>query len=257
MEVKNSTKLALAFRSGNVCAKCHKALSVDYADGSVRAIGECAHIEGEHGGNPVTHKPAAARYNPSMTDQERNSFPNLIYMCTDCHSEIDKIPEGEQNFPVAYLKQLKHNHENAIRQVIINAFPEVGFQELAEATQWTATISPNEPTGDYSLVKVSDKMAKNDISADNLVVIRSGLGLAPEIKKFIEMMAQTDPQFPERLRDGFLEYYYKFRKDGARGDELFESMCQLAQRGFTSQRGKSAGLAVFIYMFEICEVFEK
>ena len=48
MDVKETTKRVLAFRSGNICAKCQKnGLTVDYADGSARAIGECAHIEGD------------------------------------------------------------------------------------------------------------------------------------------------------------------------------------------------------------------
>lgn len=257
MEVKESTKRALAFRSGNICAKCRKELTVNYRDGSVRAIGECAHIEGEHSGNPLKSIPPAARYNPSMTDEERNAFPNLIYLCASCHREIDKIPEGEEYYTVSFLKELKYKHESAVRQAIIDAFPKVGFQELAEATRWAMTISPEKPTSDYSLLNVSDKMARNSISVENLVVMQSGLSVASEIKQYIEAVAKTDSQFPERLRDGFLEQYYKFRREGARGDELFESMCQFAQRGFKSQKERSAGLAVLVHMFEACEVFEK
>ncbi|MCR4573891.1 MAG: HNH endonuclease [Lentisphaeria bacterium] len=257
MDVKETTKRVLAFRSGNICAKCHETLTVDYGDGSVRAIGECAHIEGEHAGNPLNNIPPAARYNPSMTEEERNAYPNLIYLCPSCHKEIDKIPEGEKNYPVSFLKDLKYKHENAIRQAIVNAFPEVGFRELAEVTRWAITISPEKPTSDYSLLKISDKMKKNEISADNLVVMQSGLGVASTIEQYIGNVVKNDPQFPEKIRDGFLEYYYRFRNEGARGDELFESMCQLAQRGFHSQKERSAGLAVLIYMFEACEVFEK
>ena len=97
MRVKDATKRTVAVRSGNVCAKCGHELTIEYADGSVVPVGECAHIEGEHGGDPARNIPPAARYNPSMTDEERNAFPNLIYLCSGCHTEIDKIPEGERN----------------------------------------------------------------------------------------------------------------------------------------------------------------
>lgn len=257
MEVKHSTKIALAYRSGNVCAKCHEPLSVDYDDGTVRAVGECAHIEGEHGGDPATNKPPAARFNPSMTDEERNSFPNLIYLCPGCHKEIDKIPEGERNFPVELLQKMKKAHESAVRKAVVDAFYEVGFKELEKVTSWVKTISPQEPTRDYSLVEVSAKMKRNEISADNLVIMKTGLSVAREIKQYIENVSKTDRLFPEKLRDGFREFYFRFRREGARGDELFENMCEFAQRGFESQKERSASLAVLIYMFEACEVFEK
>lgn len=257
MHVKDATKRAVAFRSGNVCAKCGHELTVEYADGSVVPVGECAHIEGEHGGDPARNKPPAARYNPAMTDEERNAFPNLIYLCSGCHTEIDKIPEGERNYPVELLKQLKHDHEASVRRAMIDAFPLIGFDELAEATKWATTLSPLEPTSDYSLLEVSEKMKRNAISKENLFVIESGLSVAKEIKCYIDNVAKVDPTFPERLRDGFLKYYHEFRHNGSRGDDLFESMCQLAQRGLQKQVERTAGLAVLVYMFESCEVFEK
>ena len=139
----------------------------------------------------------------------------------------------------------------------MDAFYEVGFKELEKVTSWVKTISPQEPTRDYSLVEVSAKMKRNEISADNLVLMKTGLSVAQEIKQYIESVSKTDRLFPEKLRDGFLQFYHKFRLEGARGDELFENMCELSQRGFESQKERSAGLAVLIYLFEACEVFEK
>jgi hypothetical protein len=34
-------------------------------------------------------------------------------------------------------------------------------------------------------------------------------------------------------------------------------MCGFSQRGLKSQGDRTAGLAVLIYLFEICDVFEK
>lgn len=257
MNVTESMKRTVAFRSGNLCAKCHTELTVDYADGSVRAIGECAHIAGEHGGDSSQNISPAARYDPNMTDEERNSFQNLIYLCGKCHRKIDKIPEGERNYPVPYLKKLKAEHESKVRQATMDAFPDIGFEELAVAIRWTTTISSTGPTNNYTLLDVAQKMQKNSISDANLALMQMGLSVAPVVKSFIENISKTDQDLPERLRDGFLEYYYKLRHKGARGDELFESMCQFAQRGLGKPKEQVAGLAVLIYMFEACEVFEK
>ena len=43
------------------------------------------------------------------------------------------------------------------------------------------------------------------------VRMKSGLAVAPEIKQYIDNVAKNDPQFPERLRDGFLVFYYNYR----------------------------------------------
>lgn len=257
MGVYESIKRALAFRSGNICAKCHKELTVDYSDGTVKAIGQCAHIEGEHGGNPAFNKPPAARYNPSMTDQERNSFPNLIYLCSNCHTEIDKIPEGERDFPVSVLRNLKSAHESTVRKAIIDAFPEVGFNELAEATKWARQFSALEASPDYSLLPVDKKLKRNGISIENRAVIAAGLSVANEVAKYIKIVAQADDHFPEKLKAGFLEEYYRLVKLDCKGDSLFEGMCCFAQKGMKRQVDKTAGLAVLIHFFETCEVFEK
>jgi len=34
-------------------------------------------------------------------------------------------------------------------------------------------------------------------------------------------------------------------------------MCRFAQHGFERQAKRSAGIAVLVYLFEACEVFEK
>lgn len=84
-----------------------------------------------------------------------------------------------------------------------------------------------------------------------------GLGVVREVRDFVEQEATIDIDFPERLKSGFLEEYYRLRKEGHRGDVLFDLMCQFAQRGMKEQSKRSAGLAVLIYFFESCEVFEK
>ena len=140
---------------------------------------------------------------------------------------------------------------------MLDAFSEVGFPELQEATLWASSIQPSAVTADYSLLKVEDKIKKNDLDEDARGVIAMGLGVAKEVSRYIESVAQTDVEFPERLKAGFLEEYWRLKKGGIGGGELFELMCRFAQQGFDRQAQRSAGLAVLIHLFEVCEVFEK
>ena len=84
-----------------------------------------------------------------------------------------------------------------------------------------------------------------------------GLSVAKIVKKYIESTTQTDPEFPDRLKIGFLMEYYRLKTEGFTGDELFELMCRFAQRGSTQLLKQTAGIAVLVYLFEACEIFEK
>lgn len=73
MSASPSTKLRLAFRSGGRCARpgCDRELVVESETGDDNtSIGQAAHIAGE--------KPIAKRYDPCMTDEERDHYNNLI-----------------------------------------------------------------------------------------------------------------------------------------------------------------------------------
>lgn len=66
-------------------------------------IGEAAHIYGK--------RPDAARYRKEMSDQERGTISNGIWLCRDCHGLIDKDP---QRFPPTLLLAWKDTHETKI-----------------------------------------------------------------------------------------------------------------------------------------------
>ncbi len=257
MSVSYPTKLLLAYRSGDTCALpgCGRRLTFNSESGDPINVGEAAHIAGEHNGKGTKRR--SARYDPNMTDEERNHYNNLIYLCATCHTTIDAIPQGENDYPVERLHAIKTEHEAKVRQGILDAFAEVGFPELQEATQWAVAISPSAVTKDYSLLKLEDKIKKNDLDSDARGVIAMGLGVASEVSRYIESVAQTDVDFPERLKAGFLEEYWRLKKEGVTSGDLFELMCRFAQQGFQRQAQRSAGLAVLIYLFEMCEVFEK
>lgn len=248
MSVTYRTKLLLAFRSGDRCAfpECGTALTVDGEKSSPVVIGEAAHITGE--------KEGAARYDPVMTDEQRDHYDNLIYLCSNHHTQIDK---QEADFSVDLLHSMKIDHENRVREAITEAFDSVGFPELEEATQWIMQVKPCQSGNNFSLIAPEDKLKANQLGNGSRGIITMGLSVAREVREFVESVSQIDSDFSDRLKAGFLSEYYRLKQEGHSGDDLFDIMCRFAQRGFKEQAKRSAGIAVLVYLFEACEVFEK
>ena len=243
------TKLKLAFRSGNRCAypDCDLSLTVDSNDGGdPSSIGKAAHIRGENG--------RSARYDPSMSDEERNGFSNLIYVCPTHHDLIDS---PEQNYSVEMLIEMKSDHEERVRQGVAAAFENISSEELQQAIRWVENVSPDQGVEDFDVIALEDKIRRNSLSAPSENLIRMGLGVANDVKSFVEQEAMIDSDFPLRLKGGFQTQYLELRKLNLAGDDLFEGMCEFAQRGLRKPQETSASIAVVVYLFEACEIFEK
>ncbi len=251
MSASYSTRLILAYRSGDVCALpgCQRNLSVDSDGGKPTNVGEAAHIAGE--------KATSARYDDSMTDQQRDHCDNLIYLCRTCHAIVDAIPQGEVDYPVARLRRIKQDHERTVREAVHSALPNVGFPELEETIQGFLQLNPESADGSFFLVPLDDKLKKNSLGNSSKVTLAMGLTLSREVRNFVMAITQTEPGFPDRLKAGFLEEYYRLKRAGHSADDLFDLMCRFAQRGCREQVKKSAGIAVLVYLFEACEVFER
>ena len=243
------TKILLAFRSGGICAfpGCAKPLVYTAILGDDTAVGEAAHIKGE--------KPTAARYEANMTDAERDHVDNLIYMCEGDHTIIDKVPA---DWPTPKLLALKAAHETKASAAIAEAFADIAFPELRHAVAWVSSQPPAAPSvPSFVLLPPEEKIKKNDMSNGSRHTIAAGLSSRTTVADFVEAETQFDPDFPDELKSGFLTEYYRLRHQGHKGNELFELMCAFSQRGLKSQGDRTAGLAVLIYLFEICDVFEK
>lgn len=241
------TKLMLAFRSGGICAfpECRKPLVHEESSGSATPLGEAAHIYGE--------KPGAARYLASMTDGERNGIGNLLYLCPDHHTIIDKLAE---DWPAEKLVPLKQAHEQRALTATQDAFANVAFPELERAMAWIGEQAP-AGNGSFEIIPPDEKIKKNGLTNRSRMVIAAGLAARDIVHRFVEAETQIDSAFPERLKAGFLAEYYGLRHQGHAGDELFELMCLFSERGAARHLDKVAGLAVLIYLFEICDIFEK
>ena len=70
-------------------------------------IGEMAHI--------IAKNPSGARGNCKQIND--NSYENLILLCPNCHTIVDRNPN---KYTVTYLKDIKHSHELSIQQSVSN-----------------------------------------------------------------------------------------------------------------------------------------
>ena len=258
MSVPYPVKIALALRSGNQCAMptCSQLLSSEPRDGEYVMLGVAAHIAGERGGG--TRGRPSARFDPNMSDEQRNSLANLLYVCRNCHERIDAHPHGEREYPVARLLQIKAEHESTVAAAVYQGLPTVTVAELAEVTRWVAEVPPPPPSRDFSRVAIEDKIERNGLSLSSQNLIVAHLAVAPQVRSFIQEVSQDDPGFPQRLISGFLQHYHMLRAGGmSSGEDLFNSMCMFARRGFDNFKTQCAAQAVLVYLFETCEVFER
>jgi hypothetical protein len=236
----------LVQRSGDRCAICRTPLSIDAKQGGEPAlIGEIAHIRGEKAGS--------ARYDPDQPIEERNSYRNLIYVCANDHTIVDQNPI---DFPVERLIQIKADHEKWVSQQLSRSLPNVSFAEL-DAVCEHILVQPMSLDSVYTITPPREKIRKNELSERPAGLITMGLGKAPEVQAFVEQQSLFEPDYPQRLRTGFLAEYHRLRRDRYRGDELFDGMLDFASGGTSDFARQAAGLAVLSYLFEKCDVFER
>ncbi|HGY1113608.1 ABC-three component system protein [Providencia rettgeri] len=87
--------------SGNKCAAPYCDKNLVSIDGS-SIVSKICHIEAA--------SPKGPRFNPSMTDDQRRSYDNLILLCDECHTMIDDM-DNLHKYPVSLLHEWKKEHE--------------------------------------------------------------------------------------------------------------------------------------------------
>ena len=231
--------------SGSICAmpRCRRSLIKESTDSDPSApIGEMAHMAGE--------KPAAARYDDSMSDAQRNSYDNLILLCPSCHAMIDK---QANSYTVERLNRIKQDHVKWVTDSMASKAPDVTFVELEAVARYIASGQAADDTS-YTLVAPKDKIRRNGLSAEVEGLIKIGMSRSNEVKEYLA--GNPDLQFGTRLSAGFAAKYRQ-QKEGLAGDALFLSLHDYAAGPGADGLRRTAGLVVLVYLFEACEVFEK
>ncbi|MBF0155227.1 MAG: HNH endonuclease [Magnetococcales bacterium] len=235
-------------RSGNRCAfaGCRRLLVLEATEAdSTKQIGERAHIVG--------HSDDGPRGDPDFPRDQLDTYENSILLCPACHAQVDAHPN---TYTVDNLRTIKTDHERWVKSTLAAAMPSVGFPELEVVAKAIAS-PPSTPTDDFTITAPREKMAKNRLTSNVEYYINIGLIRSGDVRCYLQNMSTFDPDFPERLKSGFFSAYHRFREQGMDDDALFEAMREFASCGSHDFKRQAAGLAVLVYLFESCEVFEK
>ena len=235
-------------RSGGICCfpDC-KVLCVQEAtcgNPSV-VIGDIAHIEAKSDAGP--------RANPSISDRERDAYPNLILLCPTHHRLVDSL---SSTYTANILRGWKANRERQFREALAEWMANITFAELETVTM--ALMNNGEPVGDsMSLIPPREKMSRNGLSTQTSLLFNIGLVQSKQVEQFVEDIHSLDNSFVGRLISGFVNEYQRRRREGLEGDALFEAMRLFSAQGRSEIQYQCAGLAILVYLFERCEVFER
>jgi len=245
--IKDKDKKIVCISSGNRCAlpDCRRELIEPGKDGDADSIvGEIAHVKGE--------KPGSARYDANMNDAERNNHKNLMLTCPNCHKKIDDQPK---TYTAKKLYEIKKEHEVWLRECTKTEIVNITFVELEVITKYL--VSGEHATSDsLDVVPPKEKIKKNKLSGETEALITMGMTQVSQVAQYID--GSPDASFGERLKQGFVKEYERLKKEEKLdGDELFMALFNFASVGSNDFKQKAAGLAVLVYLFEKCEVFEK
>ncbi len=237
----------LALKSGGRCAfpDCKKVLVVSETlkNDPKAIIGEIAHIKGE--------KPGSSRYDKNMTDEERSSHKNLIFLCREHHKIVDS---QEKEYNVDKLLEIKSKHELWVEDQLRTAITEITFSELKVIMDYLIECT-DTGADSLDLIAESEKIKKNHLSNQTERLLKIGGAQVKQVKDYLNSC--KDINFEKRLINGFSEKYKKLKEEGLNGDDMFNYLLSFASNNSNDLRIQAAGLTVLSYLFERCEVFEK
>ncbi len=172
-DFSEKTKQTLAKRAGQVCSNpdCRKPTSGPHSD-EEKAInlGEAAHIKGA--------RKDTARYDPSMTDQERSDISNGIWLCRECARKIDL---DEAKYTTESLIEWKKAHEDWITA----GKPANAGREVLVKDGGIGSIISNEGAGVAVDIQHSGKGPAERIIVEGAgvgeIITNSGLGTGKRI----------------------------------------------------------------------------
>lgn len=231
-------------RSGNRCALCKHQLTQDkVAVTATYTLGEQAHIVGE--------KTDAARGKSPLTEAERNSYHNLILLCPNCHTQIDK---DENDWPVERLYSAKSEHElwvtetlsetvdhvklatdTAVAAIIDDA---VEFCDLENWKTWTSWALSPTPSWPKARVDAAYAFRQRLLAAiwppDMDEFHRSAVTLSILLHRASEKLMEHADLVGEDLNTWCAVRFYKiitpnpnYAEDVERYDDWVEECCQL------------------------------
>lgn len=110
MSISNRVKRLLWSRSGGYCQNpaCRRELFFFFENGEINSIEELAHIIGRSRQGP--------RGDEDLDATQRDEYKNIILLCPNCHTLVDKNPH---QFPTEMLRHWKTEHDRKVRLAFV------------------------------------------------------------------------------------------------------------------------------------------
>jgi hypothetical protein len=213
------------------------------ADGAA-TLGGISHI--------VAHSNTGPRSDPQFPESERRKYPNLILLCDNHHRRVDVQPN---TYTCDDLRGWKQRHETWVRDSLAAEVQEVGFAQLEVVARAIAT-HPMPPVTNFTATPPAKKMERNGLTEQVGLRLNVGYMKVRDVEAFVQCVSGLDAAFPEALKAGFVARYDALRGEGLDGDALFVALHEFASSGRWDFERQAAGLAVLVYLFDKCEVFE-
>ena len=229
-------------KSGNRCALC-KTLLTNGSSNETKCIGANAHIYGEKKGAP--------RYDASIPQDYVNSYENLIFLCSNCHTLVDG---EEKKYPVEKLKKMKKEHEDWVEKQLATHSQEFTLAEIDVVIKYLIGNSNALYQYDYKTVDISSKITKNNLTP-LISLITMGMTQIHLVERYFN--CNPDVSFGDRVTKIVVEKYNYFKQQGLMPEDIFHEMRNWAANDSPDFSVQAAALSIITYFFEKCEIFEK
>lgn len=138
-------------------------------------------------------RPNAPRFDKKMSDEERDSFVNLLLLCLPHHTEVDDKKTGEERYPPDLLHKWKIDHEGSngpalaelgsireerLTELLVDVFspPVERLQAIAERLEETGTLNAGTVA---ELRQIVDVLTNTPAGPDGRTA--ASLGFAAEV----------------------------------------------------------------------------
>jgi hypothetical protein len=206
-------------------------------------IGEMAHILGVKG----------PRHDPALPEAQLNLATNLILLCPTHHTLVDA---QDSSYTAEELRTWKREQEQHVRARLGEQVKAVDFQELERATRNLLAVPAKSIDDLAAPLRPREKLARNELTAGVGDMLNIGYLRFDDVKEFVARTETIEPGYGERLAEGFRDQYRQVRDGGLTGDAVFYALAEWSARGSDNISDKAAGVAVLVYLFTICDVFE-
>ena len=248
-----STQRVLFSESAGICSlpDCNVPIIFDKKVGKGH-YSNLAHIE--------AYSKKGPRFNPKLSVEERNSEANIIIVCSNCHKKIDTDTE---TYTVEVLKKIKQNHINRIKLIKENMIY-FDYDDLIYASKSILDSKNEESESEkvnieynvkYDIKPIDYKIRKNDMSFISKNILVPAMLQQETVVEFISQMSKENETFADELLSTLKKYYNQFKIEYS-GDMLLTKLYTQFIKPLSSKQ-QSACLAIIVYFFTICELFEK